>query len=95
MKITKRYLITLLLAIGLCSLMVTAQQPAVIEIEETIRANQEQPKVLTIVPWQSPKAKQALPSPIVERINKKFVPLQREELKRQIQILESKNILPL
>jgi len=95
MKIRKGYLITLHLAIGLCSHMVIAQQPAVIEIEETIRGNQEQPKVLTIVPWQSPKAKQALPSPIVERINKKFVPLQREELQRQIHILESKNILPL
>lgn len=68
-----------------------AQQPAVIKIEETIRGNQEQPKVLTIVPWQSPTTKQALPSPIVERINKKFVPLQREELTLQIQILNHNN----
>jgi hypothetical protein len=44
---------------------------------------------MTIVPWQSPKTKQALPSPIVERINKKFVPLQRDELKLQIQILKT------
>ncbi|WP_299079814.1 hypothetical protein [uncultured Paraglaciecola sp.] len=68
-----------------------AQQPAVIKLEETIRASQEQPKVLTIVPWQPPKTKQSLPSPIVERINKKFVPLQRDELRLQIQMLDSPN----
>ncbi len=82
------------MALCLMSSMLNAQEPGVIKLEETIRGNQEQPKVLTIVPWQSPKAKQALPSPIVERINKKFVPLQRDELKRQIQILNNKNVIP-
>ncbi|WP_339719050.1 hypothetical protein [uncultured Paraglaciecola sp.] len=80
------------LPIGLWATSVIAQEPTVIELQETIRGNQEQPKVLTIVPWQSPKTKQALPSPIVERINKKFVPLQRDELKLQIQMLNNKNI---
>jgi hypothetical protein len=90
----KRYIaaMCLLLPLGFLVNTVNAQQPAVIKLEETIRGNQEQPKVLTIVPWQSPKTKQALPSPIVERINKKFVPLQRDELKLQIQILNTKNI---
>jgi hypothetical protein len=82
------------MALCLMSSMLNAQEPGVIKLEETIRGNQEQPKVLTIVPWQSPKTKQALPSPIVERINKKFVPLQRDELKRQIQILNNKNVIP-
>jgi hypothetical protein len=90
----KRYLGAYLTAICVAMLgnIVNAQEPAVIQLEETIRGNQEQPKVLTIVPWQSPKTKQALPSPIVDRINKTFVPLQREELKRQIHILNKKNI---
>ena len=79
------------MALCLMSCMLNAQEPAVIKLEQTIRGNQEQPKVVTIVPWQSPKAKQALPSPIVERINKKFVPLQRDELKRQIQMLDNNN----
>ena len=94
MNNANRYLATLCFALplGLLSHIVIAQQPAVIKLEETIRGNQEQPKVLTIVPWQSPKTKQALPSPIVERINKQFVPLQRDELKIQIQILNNKNI---
>lgn len=83
-------IVRFILLVGVLSASVNAQQPTVIEIEETIRGNQEQPKVLTIVPWQSPKAKQALPSPIVERINKTFVPLQRDELKRQIDMLENK-----
>jgi hypothetical protein len=82
-------LMCLALSFGFLANIVNAQQPAVIKLEETIRGNQEQPKVLTIVPWQSPKTKQALPSPIVERINKKFVPLQQDELKRQIQILNT------
>jgi|TARA_R110000868_G_scaffold284027_2_gene544508 hypothetical protein len=82
----------LLLPLGFLANFAIAQQPAVIKLQETIRGNQEQPKVLTIVPWQSPQTKQALPSPIVERINKKFVPLQRDELKLQIQILNNKNI---
>ena len=90
MNKTKCYLAALcfVLPLGFMSNIVNAQQPAVIKLEETIRGNQEQPKVLTIVPWQSPKTKQALPSLIVERINKKFVPLQRDELKRQIQTLD-------
>jgi hypothetical protein len=82
------------MALCLMSSVLNAQEPSVIKLEETIRGNQEQPKVLTIVPWQSPKTKQALPSPIVERINKTFVPLQRDELKRQIQILNNKNVIP-
>lgn len=77
------------IALSLMSNMLNAQEQKVIKLQETIRGNQEQPKVMTIVPWQSPKTKQALPSPIVERINKKFVPLQRDELKLQIQILKT------
>jgi hypothetical protein len=94
MNKTNRYLSMMCFAVplGFLSHIANAQQPAVIKLEQTIRGNQEQPKVLTIVPWQSPKTKQALPSPIVERINKKFVPLQRDELKRQIQMLDIKNI---
>jgi len=82
------------MALCLMSSVLNAQELGVIKLEETIRGNQEQPKVLTIVPWQSPKTRQALPSAIVERINKTFVPLQRGELKRQIQILNNKNVIP-
>lgn len=94
MKHIKHYFAAMsaLLVFNFLGHSVSAQEPVVIKLQETIRGNQEQPKVLTIVPWQSPKTKRALPSPIIERINKKFVPLQREELKLQIQILNNKNI---
>jgi hypothetical protein len=96
MNSPKRYLslMSFIFGVGLFCNIVNAQQPEVIKLQQTIRGNQEQPKVLSIVPWQSPKTKQALPSLIVERINKKFVPLQRDELKRQIQILDNKNTYP-
>ncbi|MFT4939590.1 MAG: hypothetical protein ACI88A_002633 [Paraglaciecola sp.] len=66
-------------------------QQQTIKIEETIRgnANQEQPKVLTIVPWQQPNEKQALPSPISERLNKQFKPLERDEFRRQLRFFEN------
>lgn len=66
---------------------VAAQQQKVIQLEDTIRGNQEEPKVLTIVPWQAPTVKQALPSPILQRINLKFVALERDEFSRQLQAL--------
>lgn len=94
MKPSKGYtnVMRLILLVGFMVQSVDAQEPEVIKLQETIRGNQEQPKVLTIVPWQSPKPKEALPSQIIERINKKFMPLQRDELTRQIQILNIKSI---
>jgi hypothetical protein len=71
----------------LASVNAAAQQQQVIKLEDTIRGNQEQPKVLTIVPWQAPTFKQALPSPILQRINLKFVALERDEFSRQLQAL--------
>jgi hypothetical protein len=68
-----------------------------IKLEATIRGNQEQPKVLTIVPWQSPKEKQALPSLILQRLNNKFQPLERDEFQRKIEFFnsyENKDVSP-
>jgi hypothetical protein len=63
--------------------------PQNIELEDVIRGNQEQPKVLTIVPWQSPKEKQALPSLISQRLDKAFQALERAEFQREIQFFDS------
>lgn len=59
-----------------------------IQLEETIRASREQPKVMSIVPWQMPAEKTALPSPIVERIEQNFVPLTRSQFRRQVKHFE-------
>ena len=83
-----------LIVLSLSNSILYAQQQEVITIEETIRGNQEQPKVLTIVPWQAPSLKEALPSQIVERINKQFAPLQRDEFLRELTALRTKNTYP-
>jgi hypothetical protein len=66
------------------------ESPVVIKLEDTIRGDQEQPKVLSIVPWQTPSVKPPLPSPILERINLKFAPLERAEFSRELQQLIEK-----
>ncbi|MDP5040173.1 MAG: hypothetical protein NWQ26_04805 [Paraglaciecola sp.] len=87
----KCYLIYLSILVVANSVM--GQEQQVIQLEDTIRGDQEQPKVLTIVPWQAPTIKQALPSPIVERINRKFVPLERDEFSRQLKALSQQQNL--
>lgn len=53
-------------------------------IQDTIRGSREQPRVLSIVPWQPPQDKASLPSPFVKRIEQDFMPLDREEFTRQV-----------
>ncbi|GAA0855444.1 hypothetical protein [Aliiglaciecola litoralis] len=60
----------------------------VIEIEDTIRIKREQPKVLSIVPWQPPRDKASLPSPFAKRIEQDFMPLERDEFTRRVQHFE-------
>ncbi len=60
----------------------------VVVIEDTIRVSREQPKVLSIVPWQPPRDKATLPSPFVKRIEQDFMPLDREEFTRKVQHFE-------
>ena len=66
----------------------TQSKDGVIQLSETIRASREQPKVLTIVPWQPPKDKKQLPSPFVKRIEQDFLPLDRDEFRRRVQHFE-------
>ncbi|MEP4888475.1 MAG: hypothetical protein ABJV04_00485 [Aliiglaciecola sp.] len=57
-------------------------------IQDTIRGNREQPRVLSIVPWQPPRDKASLPSPFVKRIEQDFVPIDREEFSRKVEHFE-------
>jgi hypothetical protein len=82
-----------LISVSSVSALTWAQQsPVVIKLEDTIRGDQEQPKVLSIVPWQTPSVKPALPSPILARINLKFAPLERAEFSRELQQLIEKPV---
>ena len=66
---------------------VNVGQP-VLKLEATIRGSREQPKVMSIVPWQPPSQNNLLPSPVMQRINQTFSPLDREEFLRRLDHFE-------
>ncbi|WJG08752.1 hypothetical protein [Aliiglaciecola sp. LCG003] len=59
-----------------------------LHLQDTIRSSREQPKVLTIVPWQPPRDKASLPSPFVKRIEQDFMPVERQEFTRLVEHFE-------
>ena len=63
-------------------------QQADITINETVRGNEEQPKVLTIVPWQSPSGPEYLYRPLNSRLEQLFKPVERAELRRQLHFID-------
>jgi hypothetical protein len=66
-----------------------ADRPAVLKLETTIRGSREQPKVMSIVPWQPPTEKQELPSLVLQRIDQEFVSLDREEFQLRVRHFEN------
>jgi len=60
-------------------------------IEDTIRGSREQPRVLSIVPWQPPRDKASQPSPFVKRIEQDFMPLDRDEFTRKVKHFDRVN----
>jgi hypothetical protein len=66
-----------------------AERPQVLQLEATIRGSREQPKVMSIVPWQPPTEKQELPSLILQRIDQEFVALDREEFQLRVRHFEN------
>ena len=62
----------------------TEYPPGVLKLEATIRGSREQPKVMSIVPWQPPSQNNLLPSPVMRRIDQTFSPLDREEFLRRL-----------
>ena len=67
----------------LCSL--AEAQQAVVELQSTVKGNQEQPKVLYIVPWQPPQPGKVSYRPLQSLIGEVFEPVDREEFVRQIE----------
>ncbi|BFM09602.1 hypothetical protein [Halioxenophilus aromaticivorans] len=69
-----------------------AQQGAVINIDETVTGNQEQPKVLYIVPWKTAAEgfdfEQSLSQQTTSGV---FQHLERDELKRQLDYLQAQS----
>ena len=67
----------------LCNTPVLAQKNT-IDLESTFKGNQEQPKVLYIVPWQKINAPEAYYQPLESLIDENFELLDRDEFKREL-----------
>lgn len=61
-----------------------AAQNPIVELESTFKGNQEQPKVLYIVPWKKIAAPEAYYQPLESLIEDSFELLDRDEFKRKL-----------
>ena len=60
-------------------------QDATINLQTTITGNQEQPRVLYILPWQSPKTSDVDFEPLDNQQKAVFGHIEREELRRELE----------
>lgn len=75
---------------GMFSILAYAQnQEGVVVLSDTVTGNQEQPKVLYIVPWQPADDDTILYQPLRTKLEQRiFDHVERPEHKRQVQFLE-------
>jgi len=66
-------------------------QNKTIELESTFKGNQEQPKVLYIVPWQKIAAPEAFYQPLESLVDESFELLDRDEFRRVIKFKRQLN----
>ncbi len=83
-----RFFLKLALAVlaGSCAFGAVAQNE--VNITDTITGNQEQPKVLYIVPWQAAQDDAILYQPLSRQIGDTFGHVERSEHRRHIDFLE-------
>jgi len=62
-------------------------------LHSTITGNQEQPKVLYIVPWQPPGGADKLSQPMQPMLNDVFAPVDRAEFQRELKY-RAENAVP-
>ena len=83
-------------ALSQCIIAAAGAEEAVINMESTVKGNQEQPKVLYIVPWKAPEGPAMLYQSIDSQLQAVFSHVDRAEFRRQLhylkQISESNNI---
>lgn len=72
-----------ILAAILCSGV--AAQEAVIELRSTVVGNQEQPKVLYILPWQPAERPELIYRPLQSLVDGVFEEIDREEFLRELE----------
>ena len=66
-------------------------QNKTIELESTFKGNQEQPKVLYIVPWQKVAAPEAFYQPLESLVDESFELLDRDEFRRVVKFKRQLN----
>ena len=72
----------------LCIAAVATAQENVINMESTVKGNQEQPTVLYIVPWKPPEGPAALYQSIDSQLQAVFSHVERTEFRRQLQYIK-------
>ncbi|MDP5135289.1 hypothetical protein [Rheinheimera baltica] len=79
----------------LLSLSVLAQQqPSTVKLESTISGNQEQPKTIYVLPWQSPVSVIRVPGQSLATEEAVLSPLDRQQFLRFIAIQQGIKPLP-
>lgn len=71
-------------ALFLAANVSVADDSVEITLESTVTGNQEQPKVLYIVPWQAPEGPELLRQNLQPDISDLFQPVNRDEFVRQL-----------
>jgi hypothetical protein len=71
-----------LLVAGIC--IAEERAEANVTLHSTITGNQEQPKVLYIVPWQPPGGVDQLQQPVQSLLGDVFAPTDRAEFRREL-----------
>ncbi|HET8711383.1 MAG TPA: hypothetical protein VFM32_08405 [Spongiibacteraceae bacterium] len=65
---------------------------ATVVLHSTITGNQEQPKVLYIVPWQPPGSADKLMQPVKPVLDDVFAPVDRAEFQRELKYREKPDV---
>jgi hypothetical protein len=82
----KKAIVVLLVLIGSPAF---AQNEGVVVLSDTVTGNQEQPKVLYIVPWQPAEDTTILTQPLTTKLHRDvFAHIERPEHVRELQYLE-------
>ena len=58
----------------------------VVELGSRVTGNQEQPRVLNIVPWQAPDGPDSLYQDLAHSIDDLYMPVKRESFQRELKL---------
>lgn len=76
---------TLILIAVLLQQPLLAQEEARVKLQSTVTGNQEQPKVLYIVPWQGPGGADHLRQSLQPMVDDILVGVDRDEFRRELE----------